>query len=181
MGASIENTVSVNPFSIAKAIDLQPHCWWILAFDSESPNSDLVQLLEFASKGLYERCGVGSLDLSYPSNAEYFKSVEGLTQSDLPALIGKYAGSMIEKRDNVRRSYPMQANATGWGQVIEKEYLADDLAMTFDFFNHEFWDRMDESQKIRMIYSPLYSAESKVLMQTKIKAYDDGITEACDE
>lgn len=80
--------------------------------------------------------------------------------------------------------------------------------MTFDFFNHEFWDRMDESQKIRMIYSqgstrvenqtnsgenypkiifsipihsPLYSAESKVLMQTKIKAYDDGITEACDE
>merc|ERR1712174_40852 len=88
---------------------------------------------------------------------------------------------MIEKRDNVRRSYPMQANATGWGQVIEKEYLADDLAMTFDFFNHEFWDRMDESQKIRMIYSPLYSAESKVLMQTKIKAYDDGITEACDE
>ena len=45
-----------------------------------------MQLLEFASKGLYERCGVGSLDLSYPSNAEYFKSVEGLTQLDLPGM-----------------------------------------------------------------------------------------------
>lgn len=60
----------------------------------------------------------------------------------------------MEKRENIRRTYPMyaDANVTRWGQMIEKEHLAEDLALTFEFFNNEYWNRMDQSQKIRMIY-----------------------------
>ena len=60
----------MTPVTAIKIIDESPHCWVIIAYNSNEDDnlSRIKDLTNGINELFYERCGVAVLDLAYPSN-----------------------------------------------------------------------------------------------------------------
>ena len=71
---NIAHAIPVTPVTALNIVDESPHCWVFLAYnsDDEEKYGELKELGKGMSEFFYERCGVGMLDLAYPSNFDTF-------------------------------------------------------------------------------------------------------------
>lgn len=137
---------------------------------------DIPKLTKTISKFFYERCGVGHLDISYPSNKALFGS---LLNTEVPRIIIKKSNALMEKRDNIRRRTTMtiNSNVTHWGHIFAKDDLTQNLGEIFDYVVEVYWGVIaSQKEKIMAIYNMIYTSPKKDLMKGKIAAYHSNIS-----
>jgi len=157
---NINNTVVINPASALSHVDDTPYCWVIFAYHSTLDHALYKELLEFGkgiSEYYYERCGVGLLDLAYPSNRASF-SKDVFKQS--PCILLRYPEKtrLMFKFDQIVHpsiGFPMHA-VEEWGKIYGAEDLVKQPVEIFREID-EIYEEMHKNYKISSIYMEHYS------------------------
>lgn len=156
---NINNTVVINPASALSHVDDSPYCWVLLAYHSTLDHALYKELLEFG-KGLseyyYERCGVGLLDLAYPSNRASF-SEDVFKQS--PCILLRYPQKsrkmfIFDRIVQPSLGFPMNP-IEEWGKIYGAEDLVERPVEIFHEID-EIYDEMHKNYKISSIYMEHY-------------------------
>ena len=146
---SIPRTVIVTPPTAVKIIDETPYCWAILAYDSNNDHNlkgqhwklkpsypYLYSILAINKLGnalsdvFYERCGVGLLDLGYPSNYATFGKIVEST----PTVIMRFADhhhEMFNYADLHHERHHIAVQGLGkWGTIAPPNLLGNIIIST---------------------------------------------------
>jgi len=150
-------------------IDQTFDCWVILGFNSTEPmDSDLLLMDQILSQ-FKEKCQVGAIDLSFPSNRFVMRTV---TQTG-PTVIYRYPNSVMT--DTKFHPQLWQVNLreiSEWGNSVspaEVNALGPDL---LNFVESQVYSPMSDAQKIHAIYSAMDQDPRKTLMKQIIFEYD---------
>lgn len=158
---SIPNTMPFTPHGTMRYIDDSPYCWVIFAYDSdEDVEGEIYPVAVDIAEYFYERCGVGLLDMAYPSN----KATFGYLIEDLPMLLVKHSGrdKHILEKHLERGSFIMQ-DISKWGMRVLTDDLEDDIQGVMSKIIDEYYENgyMKDFTKVSSIYMQWYAAVSE--------------------
>jgi len=150
-------------------IDQTFDCWVILAFDSTEPMQSDLNLMDQILSHFNEKCQVGAIDLSFPSNRYVMRSVT----TTGPSVIFRYPNSVMTDTKFHPQNWQINLrDISEWGDIIPPEgmiSLGDDL---LDYVESQVYTPMSDAQKIHAIYSPMDQDPRKTLMKQIIFEYD---------
>jgi len=150
-------------------IDQTFDCWVILAFDSSELQKSDLNLMDQILSQFNEKCQVGAIDLSFPSNRIVMRPVTTAG----PSVIFRYPNSVMTDTKFHPQNWQVNLrDISEWGDVILPGgivSLGDDL---LDYVEDSVYSRMSEAQKIHAIYSPMDQDPRKTLMKQIIYEYD---------
>ena len=111
--------------------------------------SDTEKLINKISRHFYERCSVGHLDISYPSNEKLFAPILD-SPTDL-ALIAKGANANMLQSDNGTEFGPfrLKTEPDMWGSLWNKKQVHNELQVIFEYIYYRVWRKGSESLDIR--------------------------------
>lgn len=158
---SIPNTMPFTPHGTMRYVDDSPYCWVIFAYDSdEDVESEIYPVAVDVAEYFYERCGVGLLDMAYPSNKASF----GYLIEDLPMLLVKHSGrdKHILQKHLERGSFVME-DISKWGTRVLTDDLEDDIQGVMSKIIDEYYENgyMKDFTKVSSIYMQWYAAQSE--------------------
>jgi len=147
----INNTIPVTIASALSHIDESPYCWVWLAYHTEHDKNIYKELLELA-RGLetyfYGRCGVGLLDMSYPSN---FHSFDEEVYKQSPCIVLRHPlkfKHMFDIREMMNPGIAVPMNSMAyWGKIYGAHEIGSELPQVLKTIDGVF-ERMPENYKI---------------------------------
>lgn len=150
-------------------IDQTFDCWVILAFDSSESKSSDLNLMDQILSQFNEKCQVGAIDLSFPSNQYVMRPVTTVG----PSIILRYPNSVMTDTKFYPQNWQVNLrDISEWGDFISPGgmiSLGDDL---LDYVESQVYAPMSDAQKIHAIYSPMDQDPRKTLMKQIIFEYD---------
>lgn len=177
--SNIENVVHLTPDVMASIVDYSDHCWAIVLLDSNF-TSDVAfeyveQIIKSVSKTFYEKCGVGFVEMTYPSNFKIFYESNIKT---VPTILLKNPESKmitVEPNDNQTHWEFDLRPIHEWGIMFDAREIYEYFDQILAYGLEKFYDPMTSMQKLKMIYSRIYTDEEKSMMKYIIDSYEDGI------
>jgi len=167
---AIPHTQLVVTDTVSHLIQNSKTCWILMTIDSVIADADDIKWGKRVANAFFERCAVGYVDVSYPSNYDLFKNftIDGRAGW----LIGRYPGAHMI--DTNYRSVPWKfelVNIEYWGKSIPAKLFAQFPNHVIRALDHEFYETMmDDSAKIEAIYA--YDDRQKDAMKERIIHYN---------
>jgi len=165
----IPGVVTMTPVSTIKIIDETPYCWTILAYNS-AKDRNAKKVIKYANalqKVFYERCGVATLDLSYPSNSATFGKIVSAT----PSVIVRFPDhphKMFTVTDmHEERHHIGVQSVSSWGTVISHKFLEEQPVAAFKKML-SYYDDSHVNYKTVAVYMDHYGKRDKRYIQNKI-------------
>lgn len=169
----IPNTLLVVHDTVTHMMQNSNLCWVLMTIDSIVGDEDEIALAKKVGAAFYERCSVGYVDVSYPSNYDLFKNftMDGGTGW----LIGKYPGAEIIASDYQSDTWRFELyNIEYWGKSIPGQLVKEFPAQIVKGLAAEIYElMMDDEQKIEAIFH--YDDPNKDLMKAKIHHYKNAM------
>lgn len=137
---NINNVVPLTPVSAFQIMDDVPYCWIILCYDSNSEHhpAAMVNLTAGLSEYFHQRCAIGSLDMSYPSNHDTFHNIVTST----PSILVKYAETIhtMFHHGEITPSMPYfkPTPISEWGHFFSNHRLEYDTFGVIKELNHVY-------------------------------------------
>lgn len=135
-------------------------------------------LAKAVSNYFYERCIVGKLDLSYPSNAATFAN--GTHRSvvrDTPSLLIKFPQTdhQAVPVQNLAHPHVELGPIEKWGYTIPGWMLKTDVEKQFKKIVEKYWNNLESYYKLHAIYSHYYHDPRKESVQEAIEHFDEDL------
>lgn len=169
----IPNSVLVVHDTVTHMMQNSNLCWVLMTINSKAGDFDDIKLAEKIAASFFERCSVGFVDISYPSNFDLFKNFT--TDGGTGWLIGKYPGAELIAVDYESDTWRFELhNIVYWGKSIPGQLVKKFPAQIVKALVSEFYDlMMDDEQKLEAIFH--YDDPNKDLMKAKIHHYKNAM------
>jgi len=167
---NIKTVIPITPVEAIHILDNSPHCWILMAYNSyEDDNLKRIKdLTEALVELYYERCGVGVLDLGYPSNHFTF----GEVVEDTPMIIFRKPYAMhqmfhIEHLHNDKVHFQVD-KLHKWGHVFPADDLDNRIWKVINEINHLYEHWVDKNYKLLAVGMEHYQDKKKKFLQLNI-------------
>jgi len=171
---NVPKTFVLTPDTIGE-IDRDDFCWVMFAYNSRDwrHQRQVKSLLRGANEQFYERCGVATVDLSFPGNELMLGRVNWrleVVRHQFPFILFKRPNThrqMIDlhNREGVDgRIFPLHF----WGELHQKKELGQNALVVFNHMLGGYERHCSENLKLMSVYMPHYRP-NKDFMKSSIK------------
>lgn len=162
---NIKNTVPMTPHGVFRFVDGSDYCWIFYPYDSEEDEEGpIMQFAEHLADYFYERCGVATIDLAYPSNRFMF----GYMIDDTPMLFVKKPGAGVSMLNGhfEQGSFTLQ-DWNEWGFRVTTDKLEDDFDGEMAKILERVYEPQSVFQKTNSVYMEWYGRGNEELYKEK--------------